>query len=313
MLQIRTILVPTDRSACAERAYGPAADLAARTGAEIRVVHVAEPGLAVADLSPTTWDDVAAGLHLPDGVAPPSGPIVVEEIEATGLPAETLLAYAREHDADLVVMGTSGRRGFARFFLGSVAESLVRQADRPVLSVPCHDPRPTGPVVLALDLGDGSREALLHGHALSAARGVALHAVHVVLWPSSPTYLDLLHMPPAATVTAAAQTSLDALVADTVGAGVVTAARICLSGSVARSVADYVHDVGASLVVLSTHQRTGSDRLVMGSVAEETVRMASCPVLTVRPGHDGLLAAGMVAETAAGGDGAPPVPAPAGR
>ena len=304
MLQIRTILVPTDRSVCAERAYGPAADLAARTGAEIRVVHVAEPGGPVVDVAPTTWDDVAAGLHLPDGVAPPTGPIVVEEIEASGLPAETLLAYAREHGADLVVMGTAGRRGFARFFLGSIAESLVRQADLPVLSVSCHDARPRGPVVLALDLGDGSREALLHGKALSAARGVALHAVHVVLWPSSPTYLDILEMPSVEAVTAAAQASLDALIADTVGPGVVTAARILLSGSVAHSVAGYVHDVGASLVVLSTHQRTGPDRLVMGSVAEETVRMASCPVLTVRPNSRGLLAAAAPGATVASGDGA---------
>ena len=290
MLQIRTIVVPTDRSACAERAYGPAADLAARTGAEICVVHVAEPGGLVVDVAPTTWDDVAAGLDLPPGVAPPTGPVVIEEIEATGLPAETLLAYAREHDADLVVMGTAGRRGVARFFLGSVAEEVVRRADRPVLTVPCHEPRPHGPIVLALDLGDGSREALLHGKALSAARGVALHAVHTVLWPTSPAYLSVIEMPPVETVTAAAQQALDALIADTVGVGVVTVARIRLGGSVAHSVAAYLHDVGASLVVLSTHQRTGSDRLVMGSVAEETLRMASCPVLTVRPGQRGLLA-----------------------
>ena len=313
MLQIRTILVPTDRSACAERAYAHAADLAARTGAEIRVVHVAAPGGPVDDPTPTTWDDVAAGLTLPAGVAPLTGPIVIEEIEAAGLPAETLLAYAREHDADLVVMGTAGRRGVARFFLGSITEEVVRRADRPVLSVPSHEDRPGGPIVLALDLGDGSREALLHGKALSAARGVALHAVHAVLWPSSPSYLDVIAMPPVATVTAAAQQALDALIADTVGPGVVTAAQIRLGGSVAHSVAAYVRDVGASLVVLSTHQRTGSDRLVMGSIAEETVRMAACPVLTVRPGHHGLLAAGTAAETAAGSDGAASTPAPAGR
>ena len=291
MLQIRTILVPTDHSVCAERAYGPAADLAARTGAEIRVVHVAEPGGPRADLAPTTWDDVAAGLHLPDGLAPPTGSIRVEEIPAMGLPAETLLAYALEHDVDLVVMGTAGRSGFARLLLGSVAEALVRLADRPVLSVPCHDARPGGPIVLPLDLGDGAREALLHGKALSAARGVALHAVHVVQWPSSPSYLDVLKLPPVATVTAAAQQSLDALIASTVGPGVVSEARVRLSGSVAHAVADYIHDAGASLVVLSTHQRTGYDRAVMGSVAEEIVRMASCPVLTVRPGQRGILPA----------------------
>ena len=314
MLQIRTILVPTDRSACAERAYAPAVELAARYGAELRVVHVSEPGFNLVDIAPVTWDDIAQDLRLPNGHPPPSGPIHIEEIEASGLPAQTLLDYAREHDVDLVVMGTAGRRGFARLFLGSVAEELVRQADRPVLTVPCTDAPQGGPVVLPMDLADGSREALLHGKALAAERGVALHAVHVVQWPSAPSYLDILKLPPVATVTASAQQSLDALIADTVGPGVVSVARVRVSGSVAHSVADYVRDIGAGLLVLSTHQRTGVDRVVMGSVSEEIVRMVPCPVLTVRPGTRGLLAPEAYAGTATVGDGATPAAEPtAGR
>jgi nucleotide-binding universal stress UspA family protein len=51
-------------------------------------------------------------------------------------PAEELLGAAREEAADLVVLGTEGRNTVSRFFLGSVAEAVLRGADRDVLAVP---------------------------------------------------------------------------------------------------------------------------------------------------------------------------------
>ena len=301
MLQIRTILVPTDRSACAERAYAPAVELAARYGAKLRVVHVSEPGFNLVDIAPVTWDDIAQDLRLPNGHPPPSGPIHIEEIEASGLPAQTLLDYAREHDVDLVVMGTAGRRGFARLFLGSVAEELVRQADRPVLTVPCHDVPDGGPVVAPVDFSDGSREALRLAGALARERGAAVHALHVVEWPTElPPYLLGVGLPALPDVLDRAQVELAAFVAATVGPDVVTAVRVRLGGLAAYAVAEYAREVAAGLVVISTHGRTGLDRLLMGSVAERVVRMAPCPVLTVRPGTRGLLPAPSEAATAVG-------------
>jgi nucleotide-binding universal stress UspA family protein len=51
-------------------------------------------------------------------------------------PADEILEAAKEEMADLVVLGTAGRSGLAKFFLGSVAESVLRAADRDVLAVP---------------------------------------------------------------------------------------------------------------------------------------------------------------------------------
>jgi nucleotide-binding universal stress UspA family protein len=316
MLQIRTILVPTDRSACAERAYAPAAELAARYGAEIRVVHVSDPGHNVVDVAPLTWDDLADDIRLPAGHDPLAGPIPIEEIEDShASPALALLDYARDHGVDLVVMGTAGRRGLARFFLGSVAEELVQSAHLPVLTVPCHDAPVRGPVLLPVDYSAGSREALLHGRDLAAERGVALHVVHVVEWPTSPLpYFGGLVLPPLSEVLGRAERDLEAFVAEAVGPGVATTVSTRSGGSVAHSIAAHAREVGAGLVVLYSHQRKGLDRVILGSVSEGVVRMAPCPVLTVRPGHRGLLRDAVRVDAESLGDGgAVPADVVAGR
>ncbi len=55
---------------------------------------------------------------------------------ATGSPANAILTYATDHDVDLIVMGTHGQTGIGQWFLGSVTENVVRQADTPVFCVP---------------------------------------------------------------------------------------------------------------------------------------------------------------------------------
>ena len=285
MLQIRTILVPTDHSPCAERALAPAADLAARYGAALRRVHVAEAGHASEPAAAPEALGEALGVSVP-----------VETLAASPVPpARRILDLAREADADLIVMGTHGRLGFGHHFLGNVTEKVVRLADRPVLTVPCHDVPRSGPVVAPVDFSEASREALRLASALAADRGSALHALHVVEWPTSlPPYLVGVALPALPEILERAQAELARFVADlgaaeAGGEGVVTAVRVRLGGLAASAVADYAREVAAGLVVLSTHGRTGIGRLLLGSVTERVVRLAPCPVLTVRPGMRGSL------------------------
>ena len=308
-LRVRTILVPTDRSACAERAYAPAAELAAWTGARVRVVHVSEYGHPIpAAPAPVTWDDVTRGLHLPLAHTPPGGPILVEEVAAAyASTAGALLACARTHGADLIVIGTNGRRGLARMVLGSVAEEVVRRAECPVLTVPCTDAPADGPVLAAVDFSEGSREALRHAKALAAERGVALHVVHVVDWPTSPPpYLVDVGLPALPDLLARAEADLDAFVAEEPGLDVVTSVRLRVGSLAAYILVEVAEEIGAGLIVISTHGRTGMNRLLMGSVAERIVRTAPCPVLTVRPEGPGLLARAAGEGVEAVGDGADP-------
>ena len=286
MLRIRTILVPTDHSPSAERALAPAAALAALYGAALRRVHVAEAGLAP--------EPEPAGADVP-----------VETLAASPVsPALQILDHARALDADLIVMGTHGRLGFGHLFLGSVTEKVVRLADRPVLTVPCHDVPDGGPVVAPVDFSDGSRDALRLAGALAADRGAVLHALHVVEWPTSlPPYLVGVALPALPEILERAQAELAAFVAETFaaeagGEDVVTAVRVRLGGLAASAVADYAREVAAPLVVISTHGRTGIGRLLLGSVTERVVRLAPCPVLTVRPGMRGSLQSAATASAA---------------
>ncbi|HEX8386818.1 MAG TPA: universal stress protein [Rubricoccaceae bacterium] len=290
MLQIRTVLVPTDRSPCAEKAYAPAVALAARHGAALRVVHVSKAGGRLQDDVYLTADDVAHDLRLSSEPGSAGRPPVFEEVTALhASPALDILAHARAHDVDVIVMGTHGRLGSGHFLLGSVTEHVVRLADRPVLTVPCDPLHEGGPVVAAVDFSEGSATALLYAKELAAERGAALHALHVVEWAVDPQpYLYGLEVPALADVLARARVELAAFVA-AAGPDVVPVVRARVGGLAAFAVADYAREVEAGLVVISTHGRTGLSRMLLGSVAERVVRTAPCPVLTVHPDGRGLL------------------------
>jgi nucleotide-binding universal stress UspA family protein/predicted transcriptional regulator len=133
--------VPLDGSALAERALAAAQSIA-REGATIALIQVVNP-----DEPPS-----AADAKLPDGGAANkvasintyldqvqrnlgASSVNVRTTIRRGLPAEEILAVTRELDADLIVMATRGRGAAARWWLGSVAEWVVRHAERPVLLV----------------------------------------------------------------------------------------------------------------------------------------------------------------------------------
>ena len=85
----------------------------------------------------------------------------------------------------------------------------------------------------------------------------------------------------------AAKKRLAEAVIDSDGSGPRTRTVVLTSSSAAYAIVDYARDHGIDLIVTGTHGRGALAHLVMGSVAEQVVRLASCPVLTVRhPEHE---------------------------
>jgi nucleotide-binding universal stress UspA family protein len=140
------ILVPFDRSPAAQQAVAWAAELQKTTGAEpIEMVHVI-------NARPPGSGDVSLDVLLPnaDEIA---GLEATMQAAATGHGARAtakvlirantvgaiIVEAAHDSGAELIVMGTHGRTGVKRLFLGSVAEYVLRHADCPVVTV--HDPR----------------------------------------------------------------------------------------------------------------------------------------------------------------------------
>ncbi|MFB6096034.1 MAG: universal stress protein [Haloferacaceae archaeon] len=134
------ILVPTDGSPAADRAVEHAIDLATQYGARVHALYVVDAN-AYSTLEAGT--DVVINALEEEGEAAvaevaeraeEAGVEAVTEVE-TGTVHRTILDYADEHDVDLIVMGTHGRRGLDRYLLGSVTEKVVRTADMPVLTI----------------------------------------------------------------------------------------------------------------------------------------------------------------------------------
>lgn len=136
----RNILVPTDFSTGAERALDYACAFSAKLGATIHLVNAlgaAPPGLNVAltsQMLATLREGSKAQL---EKMAVARAPIAKfgEFVAVPGDPRDAILETAEALHADLIIMGTHGRRGVSRMVLGSVAEHIVRRAPCPVLTV----------------------------------------------------------------------------------------------------------------------------------------------------------------------------------
>jgi nucleotide-binding universal stress UspA family protein len=137
MLPIRTILYPTDFSETAECAFPLACALARDYGARLIVLHVYPPPLGhdqvLALRDPEEYEkQFWAALN---SLKTDDPNVAIEYELAEGDAASEILCVAQNSRCDLIVMGTVGRTGVPRFFMGSVAEQVVREAACPVLTV----------------------------------------------------------------------------------------------------------------------------------------------------------------------------------
>ncbi|WP_144797418.1 universal stress protein [Halorubrum depositum] len=278
------ILFPTDGGDGADATFDHVLDLAADHEATVHVLNVADTthdsvtrvGRDVVDVLEREGEDVV------EAAAERAAERGVEAVTAVlqGGVAETIVAYATEHEMDLIAMPTRGRTGLDRLLLGSTTERVVRRSPVPVLSLrPDGEPAryPYRNVLLPTDGSDRAAEALDRAVALAARSGATLHVLSVV---------DV------GTIGAEAYSGTDALVsaseeivaeaaAVAEAAGVETVERVEVGSSAARGIRSYLADGDVDLVVMGTRGLTGVERYLLGSVAERTVRTSPVPVLTV--------------------------------
>jgi nucleotide-binding universal stress UspA family protein len=145
-------------------------------------------------------------------------------------------------------------------------------------------------VLVATDFSEASEPALLYGREFARTFGASLHVLHVVdnptmwAWPEAVS-LDFARLQTEFEVHA--RNALDQIVTpeDREQLGAVTATRTGIS--TACEIAAYAKAEGIDLIIMGTHGRGMVGHVLMGSVAEKIVRIAPCPVLTVRhPEHE---------------------------
>jgi universal stress protein A len=137
----KMILVPTDFSDCAEQALDYAVALAEKLGARVHLLNtitipaLGVPELGVAVASTMMESAAVANQGELDRIAARRAPIEVTTELRTGDARDVIVQTATERNADLIVMGTHGRRGWSRALLGSIAEGVLRTAPCPVLTI----------------------------------------------------------------------------------------------------------------------------------------------------------------------------------
>jgi nucleotide-binding universal stress UspA family protein len=149
-------------------------------------------------------------------------------------------------------------------------------------------------ILVATDFGEAADVALRYGQTLAKHFGAHLHVLHVIQNPAfpvaGPDALVVVGPEIQEGLEAAARTALNERLVDSDHSGPPTTAATETSTSPVTAILDYAKEKRIDLIVMGTHGRGPMAHLLMGSVAERIVRLAPCPVLTVRhPEHEFVL------------------------
>lgn len=282
------ILLPFDGSDGAADVLRHAGEIARWADATVRVLFVADTSRdsvttvdgRVIDALAQRGDDVVA-----DAASALSELGVDHETDVVqGNPASTIAEYAGRYGHDLIVMPTHGREGVSRYLVGSVTEKVVRLSSVPVLTARMRpDERLAFPYESVLVPTDGSRgaaRAAEHGVRLAAALGATVHVLSVV--DDASLGLDVRSADSETAAERAATDAVEELASEAEAYGVADVVSHVEHGSPVEAVLDCIDSNDVDAVAMGTTGRRGTERILLGSVAEKTVRSAPIPVITVR-------------------------------
>jgi nucleotide-binding universal stress UspA family protein len=299
---LRTILVPLDGSALSASILGQVRRILVRRDARVvllRVVPERELGAARgADpvaAARAELEEQARALRAQGAQA--------ETRVLAGDPAERVLSAAAEIRPDLIALSTHGRSGPSRWIRGSTAERILRGSSFPTVvanprGLDCKETR-FAKILVALD---GSEQAssilpqVVELAKLYDAEVTLLNAIETLVGDFSPGDLAVAAWNDAEAFLEAERAKLqDELPASRLKIKVVP-------GPAAAAIVDVAAEMKADLLALTTHGRTGASRWLWGSVAEQVVRHAPCPLLVHRttraPAGDRAEAAGVARSNA---------------
>jgi nucleotide-binding universal stress UspA family protein len=298
-MQIRKILVPVDFSSHSRRALDEAILFGKTFAAELHLLHCYRflpDALALYGVEkPQSFEhDMrdAAGKRMEEWceIARAHG-LTVHSHMVANLPSKETIELAERIGAGLIAIGTRGLTGLKHVVLGSVAERVVRLAPCPVLTVTGRDgapaaggaPRVIARILVPVDFSEHAQRALDEAIELAQKFGAELHLLHCYqIHPAlvSPYGIAVPETFENEIRTAAVQ-RLSEWRAKAAARGI--SVREHLSAhSPSEENAAMAEQLGIDLIVMGTRGLTGFQQVLLGSVAERTIRYAPCPVLTVK-------------------------------
>jgi nucleotide-binding universal stress UspA family protein len=296
-VNLRRVLCAVDFSESSSGALHAAAAFAERSHARLSVLHVRQKAtplvaagpFAAGELVRASFDmtdrtQLCAALRnlvsLEAGVVRSDATVA----EASDVASAIVGRAAQEH-ADLIVLGTHGRSGMQHFLLGSVAETVLRRAACPVLTVRAamsgDASRLLRRIVCALDFSAGGFVALHYARDLAAASAAQLTLLHVIELPA--TGPEFRHPDLADYRVTRFEYARDNMKAALAGIrGTCDVRELVLVGRPEREILRVATEQQSDLIVMGVHGRNAVDLAIFGSVTHHVVRHAPCPVLTVR-------------------------------
>jgi nucleotide-binding universal stress UspA family protein len=295
MRRLKGVLCPVDFSEFSIQAFRYALSIARQYNAKLSVQHVVEPWrYPAADfcVSPEHFDQFYSTLReKSEGQLQQLVTTYLHEGDQTecivhvGMASDSILELAESHNADLIVMGTHGRRGFDRLMLGSVTERVMRKASCPVLTVnkPLHDltgsEKQPGPIHLSrilfcTDFSENSQRALGHAISLAAEYAAELTLLHVL--EDSPDASSIQQ------AIATATEQLDGLIpSEACNAGETKTRTTVRIGKAYQQIIQVALEAQTDLVIMAVRGRGALDLAAFGSTTHRVIQFGPCPVLVV--------------------------------
>ncbi|PKP71308.1 MAG: universal stress protein [Alphaproteobacteria bacterium HGW-Alphaproteobacteria-5] len=283
------ILVATDFSERSDRAIRRATLLAKTTGASLTLIHVvdddqpqrilqaeqqaSEAVLAEQTLSLRKIDELACTFRI-----------------VLGDPFEGIATAVREDNADLLIIGPHRRRALRDVFVGTTAERTIRASNRPVLMANGVPAAPYRNVLVAVDLSECSATAVRALQQLGLETSAAVSVIHVFDAPAAGLMVQA----------SSTKDQIKAYLADEeerASGELATFLEECdlmptrrimkySESSTAHTICAAAQEISADLIAVGTRGRTGIAKALLGSVAEEVLRISDRDVLAVPPGRD---------------------------
>jgi nucleotide-binding universal stress UspA family protein len=294
MKQIRNIVVATDFSEQSHAAAARAATLARLDGASVHLVHSVRFPMLVTPYEVSVPASVIEGVITAARERLEEARTSVEEMGVATVTAElsetidavnAIAASVESKNAELVVMGTHGFGGLKHAFLGSVAERTIRSVDCPVLAVKEEHAiaeQPIEKILVAVDFSAHSDRAVDVAVGLGKRLEASLDIVHAFDLPvgyaaySSPVSMELEQK-----IETYANEQLAGL-GERLEDSQLQVNLHCLRGRPSAKIAETAEQIGCQLIVMGTRGKSGLAHVFLGSVAERTLRLAPCSVLTVK-------------------------------
>ena len=274
------ILVPTDFSEVSRQALEYAKTIARQENAELLLVHVSPP-VDLINPPEAAWIDISEVQSIQqeqleqNSAALRSEGYRARSVSATGPLCDELLSIAQQYKANLIVLGTHGKKGLERLMLGSDAEAVVRHATCPVLSVgPAVPDRKGKPwqiqeVLCATTLTPASARVVAFAHRLAGVLEAELLLFNV-RDPKAEDDVDWESF----------QEAFHHFVPEDLGARTWLHTRLA-NASPAENIVDLAAHRGSSLIVMGAHgASSAATHLPRGTVAR-VLHEAPCPVMTL--------------------------------